>query len=336
MAKLRVAVVGCGAVAGAHLPILDESDRVETSVLVDKSIDRARELGKQFGVREAVEDYREIVGRADVAILALPHHLHAQAAIDLLGEGLHVLVEKPMAMTTAECDAMIAASERADRRLAVGLLSRYLAVAPLVRRLLVSGALGNIRSFTIREGSEYDWPVASDFMFRRDMGGGVLMDTGAHVLDVLLLWLGDAASVEYFDDAHGGADANCELRLKMQSGAEGTVEMSRTRDLGNSWILRGELGTLEVERKFGANLTWNLAGDGRKLVGGLVRADDTDEDPLDCFRLQLTDFLDAIDAGQAPPADGREGRRAVALMEACRAARRPLELPWEVPAGPAT
>ena len=70
----------------------------------------------------------------------------------------------------------------------------------------------------------YSWPVASDFMFRKDAGGGVLADTGAHVLDTVLWWLGDWDKVEYHDDAHGGVEADCLLKLTMKSGAVGTVE----------------------------------------------------------------------------------------------------------------
>jgi len=55
------------------------------------------------------------------------------------------------------------------------------------------------------------WKVASDFMFRKEAGGGVLADTGAHLLDLLLWWLGDYESVEYCDDAVGGVEADCEL-----------------------------------------------------------------------------------------------------------------------------
>ncbi len=125
----------------------------------------------------------------------------------------------------------------------------------------------------IQEGMIYDWPVASDFMFRRDMGGGVLADTGAHVLDLLMYWLGDHASVEYKDDAAGGVEADCELRLTMASGAKGVVRLSRTRNLRNTWILEGERGTLEVSRRFDASFRWTLKGRGVDLDGGFKNGD---------------------------------------------------------------
>ncbi len=326
--KIRIAIVGCGAVANAHIPVVGESAHSEVTVLVDRALDRAREMADANGIATAIADYNEIVGQADAAIIALPHHLHAPASIDLLRKGVHVLVEKPMGMSTAECDAMIAAAKEGGATLCVGLVSRWMAVARYVKELLDRGVIGNVKRFDVREGMIYSWPVASDFMFRREMGGGVLADTGAHVLDLLLWWLGDYASVEYFEDAAGGVEADCELRLKMARGAEGTVTLSRTRDLRNTWILEGERGTLEVTRAFDADIRWTIRGEALDLSGGFKRGDEP-ADPFDCFHAQWADFENAIQTGKPPLLSGEEGRRGVELIEACRAVAKPIERSWE-------
>lgn len=323
--KLRIAMVGCGAVAHAHVPVVLESDRSEVSLCVDRSLERARELSKKYGVGEAISDYSEIPGQADAAILALPHHLHARAAVELLRRGVHVLVEKPMAVTTSECDQMIAAARESRSTLAVGLTSRWFGVAQRVKRLLDEGVIGRVTSFDVREGHVYRWPVASDFTFRRETGGGVLADTGAHVLDLLLWWLGDFESVDYRDDDHGGVEADCELELRLSNGACGVVEMSRTRELRNTWLLVGEKGTLEVERRWASTVRL----DGQTLTPeSPFPPDGRPEDVLDCFRLQFGDFVDAVASGRPSKTPGEEGRRAVALIEACRTSRRALVQPW--------
>ncbi len=329
--KLRIAVVGCGAVAHAHVPVVLGSGRAELSLYVDRSLERARALASKYGVGEAIADTTEIPGRADAAIVALPHHLHAPVSIELLRAGVHVLVEKPMALSTRECDQMIAAARESGALLAVGLVSRWLGAARAVKRLLERGVIGQVQSFDVREGHVYAWPVASDFMFRRESGGGVLADTGAHVLDLLLWWLGDFERVEYRDDDHGGVEADCELELALTSGARGRIEMSRTRELRNTWILSGDQGTIEVERSFAATLRLELGGEIAGLEGRFKRpaGNGEPEDPLDCFRLQLADFADAIVSGRPPSTPGDEGRRVVALIEACRAQRQPLAHPWE-------
>jgi predicted dehydrogenase len=326
--KLTFAIVGCGAVAQAHVPILVESDIADLTVLVDKSIDRAREFGATYGISTSLEDYRDVPGKADAAIVALPHHLHAPVTIDLLERGVHVLVEKPMAMTTSECDAMIAAAEKGGATLAVGQLRRFFHSSRFIKRAVDGGLLGKITGFDMREGTIYAWPAASDFTFNPKAGGGVLADQGAHSLDTLLWWLGDWDSVEYFDDAMGGVEADAEIRLRLKSGAEGIVELSRTRELRHSVLLTGERGTLEVETGFDSKIDIRLTGEASYLTGRTLREDDPGEEVTDVFRRQLADFVNAVHTKAPPLVTGAEARRAVALMEACRARRQPLDLPW--------
>lgn len=328
MTRMRVAVVGCGAVAHAHLPVIAGHPGAELVAVVDRDRERARGVAESYGAGTAAGDLGEVQAGLDAAVLCLPHHLHAPLAIACLERGLHVLVEKPMALTDAECAAMIAAAGRASRVLAVGMLRRFYAASQAVKHILERGLLGRVESFEVREGFVYDWPVVSDFMFRRETGGGVLADTGAHVLDLVLWWLGDVERFEYRDDAAGGVEADCELALTLRSGARGVVELSRTRALQNHWILRGSEGELELETKIDPELRWRVGGLVHVLAGHVLR-EGQHEDPAGCFRRQFDDFVGAARDGREPLVGGGEARRAVALIEACHAARRPLERPWE-------
>jgi predicted dehydrogenase len=185
------------------VPVVASNRRAEVTVAVDRVLERARDLATSSGIPHAVADYKDVIGLADAAIVALPHHLYAQVSEDLLKAGVRVLVEKPMALTTAECDRMIAAAEDGGAALAVGLARRFQSSGRYAKELIDSGLLGEIESFDFSEGAPYSWPVASDFMFRRDAGGGVLFDTGSHTLDLLLWWLGEPETVEYSDDDQG-------------------------------------------------------------------------------------------------------------------------------------
>ncbi|HEX3556956.1 MAG TPA: Gfo/Idh/MocA family oxidoreductase [Thermoanaerobaculia bacterium] len=248
--KLRLAVVGCGAVAAIHhLPAISLCRSAEVAVLVDADAGRARDLAARFGVAETATDHRSLAGRVDAAIVAVPNSLHAPVTIELLRQGLHVLVEKPMAVTVPECDAMIAAAEAARAVLAVGLEFRFFDFSLLVRNLLRDGLLGKIRRFEMHLGVIPRWPFATDFLLRKETaGGGVLADLGVHVLDLLLWWLGDWADVEYRDDAQGGLESDCELLLACRSGetgaVRGTVEISRTHSLSNTCFFEGERASL--------------------------------------------------------------------------------------------
>lgn len=331
MTKLRLAIIGCGAVTERlHLPTSGIYPQCRVTVLVDKDQKRAQQLAEKYHVPGVETDFREVLGHADAAIVALPHHLHAPVSIELLKRGIHVLVEKPMAMSNRECAAMIDAAESSGAVLAVGLLRRFWRSTQKAKQIIDSGLLGNIQSFDFREGNVYSWPVASDSLFRRDTGGGVLFDTGAHTLDSLLWWLGDIDSFEYMDDSYGGAEADCELHATMKSGAKGIVELSRTRALRNTAIICGEKGKIEVhlhQNLISVSLSDNTVG---------VTEHDKGKQPLrmekqsfeNLFSAQLQDWISAIRSGRSPTVTGRDGQKSVALIEACHAGRRLLRLPW--------
>jgi predicted dehydrogenase len=331
--RVRIALVGCGAVTErCHIPALRTLESAEITLLVDRDLERAQALAQRFDIPNTAASYDDVAQHADAALVALPSHLHAQASIDLLKAGVHVMVEKPMALTMADCDAMIDAAQQAERVLAVALMRRFLRNGAFVAWALQNKALGRLESFDFSEGNIFNWPSHSDYFLKRELaGGGVLADNGAHTLDQLLWWLGeDVASFEYFDDAFGGVEADCELHLTMKSGVSGRVELSRTRALRSTAIFHCEGGILE------ANLRNNsiriTSFDGTSGLGGFG-IDKNILTPVDQPFTQLfiplhDDWLYAIQTGSQPTVTGEIARRSVALIAACYEQRQPLNLPW--------
>jgi predicted dehydrogenase/nucleoside-diphosphate-sugar epimerase len=332
MERIKLAVVGCGAVTKiSHLPAVAGSKDFELVALVDKSLPRARELAEEFSSEPvALNDYRQIFGRAEAAIVALPNSLHAPVALDLLEHGVHVLVEKPMALNSRDCEAMIAAATRHDCVLAVGMARRFCELSKFVKQVLQQQLLGNIKHFDLREGWIFNWKVASDAMFRRDMtGGGVLLDIGVHTLDLLLWWFGDCEVMKYSDDSKGGLESDCEIRLRFQSGVTGIVELSRSRNLRNSCVIEGDRGTLTVETGFSSGMHLALTGVDGPLSGKVAPPESTEQPLQLAFRHQLNDFAGAIRNRSAPFVPGNEGKRAVQIIETCYACRQPLPS-WDI------
>jgi predicted dehydrogenase len=331
---LRLAILGCGAVTElGHLPAIRELTNARATVLIDTNAARRERLANAFEVAHTSADVSTCYDRFDAAIIALPHALHEPASVDLLKRGKSVLVEKPMAMTVAQCDAMVAAAQASGAVLAVGLVRRFMRSVRFARALIEDGTLGAIEGFDIREGGIYNWPVASDFFFRKEAaGGGVLMDTGAHTLDTLLYLLGDFAEVAYFDDAEGGVEANCLLETRMQNGTSGVVELSRTRQLRNTAIIRGQRAVLELA--VGSNnLKLSLPNRSYVLAGAVndLAAGDESQDYLQIMTAQLADFADAIAKQHPAAADGHAGRASIRLIETCYSNRKPLVMPWDHP-----
>lgn len=335
---LDVAIVGCGAVSRmGHLPGAARAKHAQVTLLIDTDIDRARELADEFDIPNVASTTENLSEHADAAVLALPHSLHASVSIDLLSKGTHVLVEKPMATSTAECDAMIAAADQSGAVLAVGLVRRFRWVGLMLKRLIDLQSLGRVLSFDMREGSPYNWPSASSFVLKRESaGGGATIGNGSHALDSIIWWFGEPLSFDYFDDDYGGCEADSLLKLRTPNDVEGIVELSRTRSLRNSTIVRFEHGELEVPAYGnGISLSVNqinlgFSGEAMPLV-----LTDGPEQHLDALMAdQFDDWANAIATGTQPAVSGREGRRSIALIEACYANRQPLSMPWIQPDSP--
>src|SRR5713226_7943556 len=218
---LRVAIVGCGAVAEhCHLPALARRNDCSVVALVDHNGERVKGLARRLGRSKVLKNFRDLLAmEIDLAIVALPNHLHAPVSIELLRAGIHVLVEKPIALSVADCDDMLRAAEEGRALLAVGMTRRFIHASRFVKWAIDSEFIGRIHSIDMRDGCAYSWPITTDFPFRKETaGGGVLMDTGVHTLDQLLWWMGDIDSLEYYDDNYGGVEAECELHLTFKSG----------------------------------------------------------------------------------------------------------------------
>ena len=334
MTPLRLALIGCGKVTERfHLPVALASPEVRVSALIDPDEVRARQLGAGVEGALVFASPAGIAEHADAAVVAAPHHLHADISCSLLDQGVSVLVEKPMALDVASCDRMIAAAERSDVVLAVGLVRRWYDASRWVKASLDAGDLGPVVSVDAREGAVFNWQVVSDATFRRAMGGGGLADIGTHVLDLLLWWLGDPQRVAYRDDAMGGVEAECEIELEFPGGVTGTVALSRTRTLRNSIVVRCERGTLTIGPGFDPEI--RLEHDDRApFLSAHVHAPQAPPAVRleTLFEAQLRDFVGAVRDRRPPFVSGADGRRSIALLDACRRAREPLELPWLRPA----
>ena len=325
---LRLALIGCGAITTLqHLPALRRIASAQVVAVVDRDLERARATARQFGVPHAAASLAEVEPMLDAVLVATPNHLHAPIALEALRRDLDVLVEKPMALDLAEAQAMVAEAKARGRVLAVGLEFRFAPGNEAIRDLLATGSLGRLERFELRQGVIPRWPFASDYVLRRETaGGGVLFDYGAHLLDLILYWLGEPSAVRYRDDARGGLESNVEIELDYPEDLHGFVEISRTRNLENRVRFVGERGVLEAE-------VWSVdpairllpAGGGVPIVG---RAS-TRLDFASTFERQWLDFIAAVRERRPPRASGEDGALVQAWIDRCYVARQPLRMPWE-------
>lgn len=341
---IRVAVIGCGAVAQQiHLPALAGHEQAELVALVDRDLKRAGDLARAYKVPRVLADIKGLPdGSFDAAVIATPPFHHAPAALDLIRRRVHVLVEKPMAVRPEDADEMVRAAEEHGVVLAVGFFRRLMPSVRLLRGAVESRWLGRPLAVEAEFGGFYNWGAATLGNMRKDWaGGGVLIDFGSHVLDLLTyVFPGPAEVLDYRDDAHGGVEADCDLRLRLTHGGEpvdARIELARTRKLGGRIRVRCERGTLEyrLSERFqigvspdGLEVADPTTGKPRPHALHAAWADEPDAPWSDTMRAEFDDWLGAIRDRREPELSGRSSLATVRLIDDCYRDPKPLPEPW--------
>jgi predicted dehydrogenase len=193
--SLGIGIIGGGGIArGVHIPGYQKLPEVGF-VAVAEPVAATRELVReQFGIGDEnlYADYHEMLARDDIDAVSIttPNFLHAQAAIDALNAGKHVLCEKPLAMNAKEGAKMVAAAQKNGKKLMCGYNHRFRPEVQTLKKFAEDGAFGDMyyaRSQALRRRGIPGWGL---FISKEKNGGGPLIDIGVHVLDATLHILG--------------------------------------------------------------------------------------------------------------------------------------------------
>ena len=228
------------------------------ALFVDVDVAAARRLARGVPVVPAPDAARESF---DVAIVTgTGAGIHAALA-ELARQAKPVLCA-PEALAAAACAGADPATPPTPSSFS-GSHLRFAQAAERVRALVLEGAAGTLQSFDVRFGELPSAAARSpDYWDRRIAGGGVLIQPGVHVLDLLAWWLGPLTPISLIDDSDGGVEAEALARLSVAGGATGIVELSRLRSLRNSIVLTGSNGRLEFDLE-----TFALQAEPRSLLG---------------------------------------------------------------------
>jgi predicted dehydrogenase len=246
---LRTAIIGAGAITQvAHLPVLRKLKGVDLCAVCDTDLPKARAIADRFGIKDAFDDIEEVLRyeELDAIVICTPNHLHEAHVLAALSAGLHVLVEKPLAVNTASAQRIVRAAEKKNRVVMVGLNHRYRADVQLVRSFVQTGELGEVES--VRGSWHVFRPSRAMLGWRtkRDLsGGGAMLDLGLSILD-LGLWL---------------------------AGNPTPVRVSATLDRSGRERATEQAGSAFVVCEGGASLfvdvTWHHLGEGERFGVGL-------------------------------------------------------------------
>lgn len=318
-APLRVGIVGAGQVTvGSHLPVLLAMADVQIAWVCDRSIDAARKVAQLAGGVPAITDVASVPA-CDVALVATPVGTRRAIVPALLQRGVHLLCEKPFALDAAEHEEYLALANKAGVQLCVGQLRRYAAATATARRIVRDGAfgppigVGAAEGMIVRgTGRSGDWHMTDPAM-----GGGVLWETGSHLVDQLVYVL-DASDVTVEScrqvrrrGIELASSVTATVRTAAGRSIPTVVELSSLDDLCNGLFIEFERCVLKVGFFFGEPLA--LVGrDGRPLAE--LVADEGVQDPSQAFHLEWMEFVAQVRTGVPSRLDAASVRCTTALI----------------------
>lgn len=325
--KVAVALIGAGFIADYHVGGLRAAGGAEIAALVGRRYDATQARAAALGIARVETDYRAVLDdRAiDAVVIASPDNTHERIAIDALAAGKAVLLQKPMALDSSQCRAILAAAARGAAPLSVSFMHRYFPEVIWLRDALASGRFGAVHSLRLRNATPgADW---ADWFFRPgEVSGGVVMQLGVHGIDLCRHLFGEIGDV-----AARVATARPERRLAdgrtvrtaledtvvatygLASGAMASHEMSYTERAGCDRFrleLYTDAGTvfLRTERGPAAFFAPDISGENAWVAPSLAEA------PLG--QAHHRHWLDVVRGVAAPDGTAEAGLRSVEIAEA--------------------
>ncbi|WP_193105590.1 Gfo/Idh/MocA family protein [Brachybacterium sp. FME24] len=343
---LHVAVIGTGSISDVHLrAYLDAADEVRVVALADVTVEKANAKREEFGLREArtYADVGELLAAEDLDLVSVttPPSAHRPVAVQALEAGVHVIVEKPMAPSLEDCDAMLEAQRRSRKLLSVIAQNRFRDEMMQLKAVLDSGKLGSISHTRI--ASEW-WRGRSyyDLWWRgtwASEGGGCTLNHAIHHIDLALWLLGAPSAVAAMmtNAQHDNAEVE-DLSVAILQYERGLAELTSSvvhHGQRQEIVIQGERARVSQPWDVTAETALpngfpaqggdpDVVADLEEVAAGLAPLTHTGH------AAQLRDVIAAIGEGRPPLIDGNDGRRAIELVTAIYQAtieRRTIDLP---------
>lgn len=297
-------IVGGGAVGiEFHLPRIAANCNVETVYVVEPDPGRRQELAARFRRRKDIVLVSDLPPsmRHEVAVVATPPKFHEMYVARLAGQTNRLLIEKPIARTLGEAKAIVDHLDRAGTPAFVCHIRRTLGSFRFIHEAVAQGLFGELKSVSVHEGGVFSWRAVSLGSFSRDLnGGGVLLDTGPHTLDLMFQVFDELKLKRAWMDADmrrgvKAIEANCVLDLEAGGGVPVEVVLSRNRTLSNKACFAFARAVLTADVR--DNTIEIAAGSGSRLqcVAGSAHA----------MKMEFGDLFDAFYRRFVVPGDNR-------------------------------
>ncbi|KAF1715114.1 hypothetical protein CSC71_02575 [Pseudoxanthomonas sangjuensis] len=335
--RLRIAIVGAGYVATHHVAALKQLDFVDVVGICDSNLAAAQALAARFGVPRTAASLAELADAQPQAVYVLtPPSSHPAIALAALDMGCHVLVEKPMADSVADCEAMIAKAQARGLLLGVNHSDLFDPVLMQALQAVRDGRIGEVLSVDVTRNSEYPPYAGGPLPASVTQGSYPFRDLGVHGLYTIEAFLGAVERLDVSFQSRG-ADPNLhfdewQAQARTAKGVGRLLLSWNARPMENRVFVRGTRGTIEVDRflqtcrihrvlpgpKFigiVANAWISAAKDVFRIPWNVARFATGLLQPSPGIRRGAQAFAEAVRNGGAPPFGGDDALRIAKLLE---------------------
>jgi len=358
MEALRTAIVGCGKVGHLHAKALSRLSESVFVAVCDTNLQRAQQFAAEYKVK-AYQDVEDMIAGSRVESLTVctPHPLHAEPAVKAANAGVHVLIEKPLASSLQDCDAILNAAKRSGVKIGTMCQRRFYTPCQRIKRALEEGKLGRpILGSVVMYGWRDQAYYKSDAWRGswKAEGGGVLVNQAPHHLDLLQWYMGPIDELfGYWDNLNHPyieVEDTALAVLRFKNGALGNIVVSNSQNpalYGRVYVHGSNGASVGVQTDGGAmfiagmssitepplNDLWTVPGEQELLKEW--QKEDSDFflsiNPMEYYhQLQISEFLKAVIESRDPLITGEEGRKTVEIFTALYRSqrdRKPVKFP---------
>lgn len=328
MITLKIGIVGGGIIGEAHINAFKSIEKTEVIAFVDPKEEVRTRLARIYSIRQITGDYKELLkdDSIDIIYICTPNYLHHRIAIDSLNAGKNVICEKPLARTLQEADEMIDAAKKMNKRFFIALNHRFDPANQKVKELLNNGIIGSpflVSSTFI--GDEYgrmnnplNWKGSQN-----ESGGGVLIDNGIHIIDILRYFFGEvravtAVCVRLLIEPQNKAEDTALVALEFENNM--LAELSVTFSVRYCPWLEGYQGAAIRTDIYGVRGAIQLTGNCKTIISltkeGRIPKEEFIQDNLATNLLVNEDrhFIDCILSGKEPIVTAEDGKESLKIV----------------------
>ena len=251
MNKIRFGIVGTGNIAHRFADAIQNVPEAELTAVASRTMENAEKFGNEYNIPERFYSYEDMAksDKIDVAYIAVPHSGHAECSILMMNNGKNVICEKPLAVNTKEVEEMIASAKENNVFLMEAMWARLVPGTIKLIELIENGIIGEVKGVEGKFCYTMDEDEMEHHVFKKENGGGSLLDVGVYGLNFASWYLGkDIEDISAQAEIWNGTDIHTYTLLKYKSGAIADISSATLLRKPNEGYIYGTKGFIHVSR----------------------------------------------------------------------------------------